>query len=449
MFDYNNSTDNQNNEQNGFENQNNGWKSQSEGEFNVADYNNEAPQKPQTVYTWHSGGLVVQPQEEISDYEALSVKPKSKNPGIAAMIAVGMLFSLICGAGGGFLAAKFFDDNSAAGNNQSVIYQSVPQTTNIGNSASGGDSLTISQIVELTQNSVVEITTETIQNGSRLRQYVSEGAGSGVIITADGYLVTNNHVIANANKITVRLKDSRTFEAKLIGTDAKTDLAVIKIEATGLQPVIMGDSSKLLVGETAVAVGNPLGQLGGTVTNGIISALDREIEIDGEKMTLMQTNAEINPGNSGGGLFNSRGELIGIVNAKSSGSDVEGLGFAIPVNSVKPVIEDLISVGYVKGRLDIGMSIVDINDAQTAMMYRVSDLGVYVYSVNNGSSALTAGFKQGDLVISINNEKISNYSDFNKELEKYEIGETVNVTVHRNGQDITLNLVLTEYVPGI
>ena len=193
-----------------------------------------------------------------------------------------------------------------------VIYQSVVRTSS---SSSSDSSLSISDVAAVASNSVVEITTETVMMGTRMGQFVSEGAGSGVIITSDGYILTNNHVIDGASKITVRLKDGTSYNGVVVGLDEKTDLAVIKVDASDLQPAVFGDSSSLTVGETAVAIGNPLGQLGGTVTSGIISALDREISIDGETMTLLQTSAAINPGNSGGGLFNSYGELIGIVNA--------------------------------------------------------------------------------------------------------------------------------------
>jgi serine protease Do len=188
-----------------------------------------------------------------------------------------------------------------------------------------GTQLSTSEVASLTSDSVVEITTETVTTDSWMQQYVTNGAGSGVIVTQDGYIVTNNHVIDGASKISVRLKNGTTYTASLIGSDSKTDVALLKIGATGLKPVVLGNSESLKVGDTAIAIGNPLGQLGGTVTEGIISALDRELVIKGKKMSLLQTDAAINPGNSGGGLFNNKGELIGIVVAKSSGSDVEAL----------------------------------------------------------------------------------------------------------------------------
>lgn len=216
---------------------------------------------------------------------------------------------------------------------------------------------------------MVEVTTKT---NSGYFGEVATGAGSGVILTADGYIVTNHHVVDGGSAFTVRTRSGDTYEASLVGSDSQTDLAVLKIDAEGLTPAVLGDSDKLVVGETAVAIGNPLGELGGTVTSGIISALSREITTSaGATMELLQTNAAINPGNSGGGLFNSSGELIGIVNAKSVGEDIEGLGFAIPINTAKSVIEDLISDGYVRGRIDTGFTVVDLTDQATALQYGV------------------------------------------------------------------------------
>jgi serine protease Do len=294
----------------------------------------------------------------------------------------------------------------------------------------------------------VEITTETVTTSPRSGQYVAEGAGSGIIVTQDGYIVTNNHVIDGASKITVRLKSGESYTATKAGTDAKTDIALLKIKATGLQPAVFGDSDKLKVGELAVAIGNPLGELGGTVTDGIISALDREIELDGETMNLLQTNSAINPGNSGGGLFNGSGELIGIVVAKSSGSSVEGLGFAIPINDAKSVIEQLMSSGYVRGRIDLGMTVVEVTDAQTAMAYRLQQLGLYVQAVASGSAAQSAGFQAGDCLVSLDGTSITTSAGLTKILDQHKVGDTVTLGVIRNGQKLSLSLQLAESQPA-
>lgn len=201
----------------------------------------------------------------------------------------------------------------------------------IGSTGYMGD-LTVAQVVDLVADTVVEITTTNVVTDIFYGQYVTSGAGSGVIITENGYIITNYHVIDGARSVTVRLTDGSEFDADIVGGDQSTDVAVLKINATGLNAAVLGSSRSLVVGQEVVAIGNPLGSLGGTVTDGIISALDRSVVVDGHRMTLMQTNAAINPGNSGGGLFNRAGELIGIVNAKQSNTGIEGLGFAIPID---------------------------------------------------------------------------------------------------------------------
>lgn len=335
---------------------------------------------------------------------------------------------------------------SATENNGSV---NLEQNDSTGISqVMGNEGYTFAQVAEMTAKSVVEITTETVVTGNYFGQYVSSGAGSGVIITQDGYIITNHHVIEDASAITVKLKNDDTeYQAELIGSDSQTDIAVIKIEATGLQAASLGNSEQLVVGESVLAVGNPLGSLGGTVTNGIISALDREIEIDGQVMTLLQTNAAINPGNSGGGLFNGNGLLIGIVNAKSSGTDIEGLGFAVPINTAKAVAEDLINYGYVKGRVSMGVTLIDITDAQTAMQYRVQYLGCYVLKVPDGGSGEKAGLKSGDCILSMAGTSVSTSADVRKILSQYNIGDSVPMVVYRNRQEVSITITLQEETP--
>lgn len=309
----------------------------------------------------------------------------------------------------------------------------------LSNSNTVAGALSIPEIASLTSNCVVEIYTETVTSGGRMRQFVAEGAGSGVIIRSDGYIATNNHVISSARKITVRLRSGIEYDAALVGRDSKTDLAVLKINATGLKSAIYGDSSKLVVGELAVAIGNPLGQLGGTVTEGIISALSRSIDIDGEMMALLQTSAAVNPGNSGGGLFNGYGELIGVVNAKSSGSDIEGIGFAIPVNTVKSVAEALIQYGYVPGRIDLGATLIDVNDARSAMMYRLQTTGIYVSQANSDS-----GLQAGDRIISVDGKEIKSVSDIKSLIDTRKVGDTLNIIVSRRNQNVSVALMLRQ-----
>lgn len=234
----------------------------------------------------------------------------------------------------------------------------------------------------------------------------------------------------------------QNMKQEVIGSDSQTDVAVIKINASNLKPAVFGDSSNLVVGQSVVAVGNPLGELGGSVTEGIISALDRSITISGQTMTLLQTTAAINPGNSGGGLFNTNGELIGIVNAKSSGSDVEGIGFAIPVNIAKEVAEQLISNGKVEGRLTLGISYVEISNVQTAMSYGVNTLGLLVAEVIEGSNAERAGFMKGDLIIAADEEQISSSAELKAKLQSHVPGDTMTFKVIRDKHYIDLSVVL-------
>ena len=293
----------------------------------------------------------------------------------------------------------------------------------------------------------MEIVIKSTADSGYRGQTILTGAGSGVILTQNGRIITNNHVVEDADSITVRLRNGEEYEAELLGADSKSDIAVIKINADDLTPAVIGDSSLLRVGELAVAIGNPLGELGGTVTDGIISALDRQITIDGQNMTLLQTNAAINPGNSGGGLFNGRGELIGIVNAKSSGTDIEGLGFAIPINKAVEIYSDLADYGYVRGRADAGMSMLEISDTATAYMYRVSQLGVYVYEVENGSSAQNAGLKSGDYVLTAGGKEISTLADFNSVIDSHSIGDQIEISILRGRTVHDFTITLTEYIP--
>ena len=314
------------------------------------------------------------------------------------------------------------------------------------------DYTVVEKVAAIAANSVVEITTEGLTTDSYFQQRIVSGAGSGVIISTDGIIVTNDHVVQGADKITVTLRDGTQYNGTLVGTDAKSDLAVVKVDATGLQAAVMGSSASLKVGELAVAIGNPLGQLGGTVTNGIISALDREITVQGETMTLLQTNAAINPGNSGGGLFNSKGELIGIVNAKSGGTEngttIEGLGFAIPIDTAKGIIDDLTSYGYVRGRIDIGMTFLDVSDPITAMMYRLNGTGVYVASVTDGSSAAKTGIREGDCIVSIDGQEVRSSNEIKQILNNHSVGDTISIVVSRNGRTGEGSITLEEYTGG-
>ena len=360
---------------------------------------------------------------------------------IAGCLIFSVVLSSALGFGGGMLASRMGKHSTVAA---PLSYTPVAQVTRVKTNRT----FDAQAVAAKTMDCVVEIKTESITRGNRIMgQFISEGAGSGVIISSDGKIVTNHHVISGANKITVRMRSGTEYTATLIGCDAQTDLAVLKISASGLPAATYGSSSTLAVGESVLAIGNPLGELGGTVTDGIISALDRQIEIDGEIMTLLQTNASINPGNSGGGLFDADGKLVGIVNAKSSGSGIEGLGFAIPIDTAKYVIDQLIAHGYVTGRVDAGMTFTDVSD-QAAYLYRLGKGGVYVAGVTRGGNAEKLGISRGDRIVNFDGVTVKTASEMEEILKQHRVGDAVKLTVERSGKQTTYSLVLGEQVPS-
>ena len=395
-----------------------------------------------------------QPYGTAPNHSANAKPPKAKKPkkqrkpisrgGIAIALAVTMVFSCGLGFGGGYFANKV---NTSTSGRLNITKTSNSGTTTTASSTSTANST--SEIVKKTADSVVEISTESVVTGSFAQQYVQQGAGSGVIISQDGYILTNNHVINGANSVKVRLRDGTEYDATIIGSDSDNDIALLKVSATGLSPATFGDSNSLAVGDYVVAIGNPLGELGGTVTDGIISALARKVTIEDTQMTLLQTNAQVNPGNSGGGLFNANGELVGIVNAKQSATEVEGIAFAIPINNVLDILSDLKEYGYVTGKVDLGIDFTDITSDETAFYYGVNQTGCYVLSVDSGSNAEKAGVTRGDLVTKVNDTDVSSSSDITTALEKAEVGDTVTFTVSRRGTSKTISFVLEEYIPAV
>ena len=277
-------------------------------------------------------------------------------------------------------------------------------------------------------------------------------SGTGIIMSPDGYVITNHHVISGALVISVLTNDNREFEAALVGSDEMSDLAVLKIDARGLQAAEFGDSSKLRVGDSVVAIGDPLGvQLRGTMTNGIISAINRDLTVGDRTMTLIQTNAALNNGNSGGPLINCYGQVIGINTVKMSSyytasATVEGLGFAIPISVAKPIIDELIENGYVAGRPAIGIS-GDSLPTYYRAYYRLPD-GVYVTSVNDGSDAKAKGIREGDIVTAINGEVISSIDDLNTIKNQYAAGDEVTLTIYRSGAYYEVTVTLVDQATG-
>ncbi len=390
-------------------------------------------------------------------------KEKKHHGGLIAAICICLVLS--CGLGGvaGFLAASYAksgSENKNSDNSQtetpsaSTVVEKY--TTTIENMAENQSS-SITAAVAAAHPSVVTINTYLNEENEKVNQYTS--AGSGVIWTADGYVVTCNHVIEDGNIIKVTLEDGTTYAADVVGTDSKTDVAVLKItpsDGVTLTPVV-ARGTDLVLGETVIAIGNPLGVLGGTVTTGILSALERNITVEGQSMTLLQTDASINPGNSGGGLFDINGSLIGIVNAKSTGTSVEGIGFAIPITTVKQVADELVANGYVTGRPQLGLSLVTVTSDNYNYIFsagyypeleqyatktkrdswgfsrKTVVTGVYVIDASSvaGYADGSEEFKYGDKILYVGDTEVSEFADVKSVLSNYSAGDTISVTVLR------------------
>ena len=426
--------------------------------MNTANQYNDPQPEPETAYTApqtdNGAGGATPPVHPVQPQDAQPPKKKKKfNGKRVARSAVALVLAAAMGFAGGFVGAKF------GGSGKVVIQQVAPSSTadsasgsdsSITAASSSGSSLTTEQVADLVSPSVVVITTEQVvysQWSWYGQNQVESGAGSGVIISSDGYILTCAHVVDGASTITVTIGD-KDYTATLVGEDTTSDIAVIKIDADGLTPATVGNSDGLKVGQSVMAVGNPLGELGGTVTGGMISALNRSVTIQGSSsvntMSLIQMDASVSPGNSGGGLFNMNGELVGIVNAKSSSSDAEGLGFAIPINDAIKVAQELLENGYVTGRPYLGITYLAVTDAQTASQLGVNAYGVYVVEVVKGGPAEKAGLQAGDRIVSVDGTEIASKDDLGTLMQEHAAGDTLSITIARDGQMQTVNVTLGE-----
>ena len=426
--------------------------------MNTANQYNDPQPEPETAYTApqtdNGAGGATPPVHPVQPQDAQPPKKKKKfNGKRVARSAVALVLAAAMGFAGGFVGAKF------GGSGKVVIQQVASSSTadsasgsdsSITAASSNGSSLTTEQVADLVSPSVVVITTEQVvysQWSWYGQNQVESGAGSGVIISSDGYILTCAHVVDGASTITVTIGD-KDYTATLVGEDTTSDIAVIKIDADGLTPATVGNSDSLKVGQSVMAVGNPLGELGGTVTGGMISALNRSVTIQGSSsvntMSLIQMDASVSPGNSGGGLFNMNGELVGIVNAKSSSSDAEGLGFAIPINDAIKVAQELLENGYVTGRPYLGITYLAVTDAQTASQLGVNAYGVYVVEVVKGGPAEKAGLQAGDRIVSVDGTEIASKDDLGTLMQKHAAGDTLSITIAREGQMQTVNVTLGE-----
>jgi serine protease Do len=375
-----------------------------------------------------------------------SRKPMSpKQKGAIKIVAL----CLVCALLGG-LAQPIY--SSLSGGNETTIYTGDRTPTQVDTaSVDTSKELTTAEIYAKYVNSCVGITVDIVSTNVFGQTVTGAAAGSGFVITEDGYILTNYHVIDGANSIKVTFDNGKEYTATYVGGEEKNDIAVIKVDATGLTPVVIGKSSDMLVGEQVTTIGNPLGELTFSESTGIISALDRSITMsDGRQMNMIQTDCAINSGNSGGPLFNSHGEVIGIVSAKyssgnnSSSASVEGLGFAIPMDDVANMVSDLVKNGYVTGKPIMGISVADVDESVTS--YGVPQ-GAIIRVVTPDLCGAKAGLQAGDIVTKIDNTDVTSASDLTSAIGNYKPGDKVTLTIFRSGETKTVEVTLEESTP--
>ena len=355
---------------------------------------------------------------------------------------------LACAVAGG-LAGWGGAAIAGSSTSRTAIQQSSRQPVSVQvKNVDGQTKMEPAEVYASTVNSVVSINTTSTSGTNIFGQAVeTASAGSGFIISQDGYIVTNYHVVKGATSVKVTLYNGDTYDATVIGGDSDYDVAVIKIDATGLSPVTLGNSEDVNVGDTVLAIGNPLGELTFSMSQGIVSCCDRAINVDGTPFNMIQVDASINPGNSGGPLVNLYGEVVGIVSAKySSYSDtsVEGLGFAIPISDVQAIITDIIENGQVTGKAYLAIKAGTMTE-QMATQYNIGiSEGVFVYSTESGGAGERAGLQLGDVITKVNDTAITSMTDLSAAKKNYKAGDTVTLTVYRNGEYITLDLTFDE-----
>lgn len=417
---------------------------------------------PVTPRYYNSSQSISQTQDTYDEQPQAEPPRKKKRAGQTAtkIIAACLVCLIIGGAGGIFLGeldlfgageeSQIGGDDLLDGDNQQNDDDSSASSQLL-NSVTPEGVLSGTQIAELGCRQTVGITTEitTSYNVFGGMPYTSSVTGSGFVITSDGYILTNYHVIEDAHKggydVTVMLYDGETYLADIVGFDEDNDVAVLKIDAQGLDAATLGDSDTMLVGETVYAIGNPLGELSNTVTSGIVSALDREISTDLSStaaINMFQIDASVNSGNSGGPVYNSYGQVIGIVTAKYSSSGVEGIGFAIPINDAIDIANDLITLGYVSGKPYIGI-LAETVTQQNAQYFDMV-VGAYVNTVYEGTCADLAGLQVGDIITKLDDTDITSYTDLEAAKKDYRAGDTAQLTVYRDGQYLTLQITFDE-----
>ena len=417
--------------------------------FNNNAFSSESAQQSSNSYSYSFEQSAAQPQPSAPAPE------QKKKGGKAGKIVALLLACALVGGGSGFGAAALMQKNASAqpqsttqaSSDASVMLEGKRQTAALQvASIDTGTVLTPSEVYAQNVNSTVGITTSITTNYFGY-QTTAAAAGSGFILTQDGYILTNYHVVENSNSITVTTYDGTAYDAQLIGYDESNDIAVLKVDATDLTPVVLGDSDTLNVGDTVVAIGNPLGELTFSLTTGAVSALNRPVTFStGTTMNLIQTDCAINSGNSGGALFNLYGEVIGITNAKysSSGSSseasIDNIGFAIPIDQVRSIFESIITNGYIV-KPYIGVTVSDVSSESQS--YGLPQ-GAAVRSVTENGPAAEAGLQENDIITTVNGETITGSNDLVKLVTSSSAGDTLELTVYRQGQTLTLTLTVGE-----
>lgn len=391
-------------------------------------------------HTESAAGSSVEPAAEpvVTD---TPVQPKKHHGGVGRVVALILscaVISAACGFGGAILA----QNGSRTG--KTTVQQSNRTATTVNVKKVDGQTLmSPAEVYASTVNSVVSINCSAVSTNIFGQQTESASSGSGFIYTADGYIVTNQHVVANASSINVTLYNGDTYPATLVGSDSDYDVAVLKIDAKDLPAVTLGSSTDVNVGDTVMAIGNPLGELTFSMSQGIVSCVNRAINVEGTPFNMIQVDASINPGNSGGPLMNLYGEVVGIVSAKYSSyanTTVEGLGFAIPINDVQSIIKDIMENGSVGNKAYMAITAGTMTQ-QMAAQYKINATeGVFVYSVEDDGAGDKAGLKLGDVITKLNDTQITSMEDLSAAKKGFKAGDTVNLTVLRDGKEITTQL---------
>ncbi len=376
-----------------------------------------------------------------ADQQDVGKERKHVSAGRSAKMKIAAL-ALVCALIGGAAGAGITTAVGRSSGSETLQVSGRQASSVAVKTVDGKTAMTDAEVYAATVNSVVSINCSSTTTNYFGQTVEAASSGSGFVLTADGYIATNHHVIADATSVKVTMYNGDTYDATVVGSDEDYDIAVLKIDAQDLQPVTLGDSDTLNVGDRVLAIGNPLGELTFSQTGGMVSCVNRAINVDGTPFNMIQTDASINPGNSGGPLMNSYGEVVGIVSAKysstSNNQSAEGLGFAIPINDVMAMIKDIMTNGYVTNKPYLGATVGTMNQSMAQSTNLTQ--GAYIYAVEQGGAADQAGLKAGDVITKIDDKTITSLEDLTAAKKGYSAGDTADVTVYRNGETTTVKL---------